>query len=152
MNDLNDHRIDESAEENVVIHLMDEGTNGAQVAAPIVSVNSFILDEQTKIESLNFKEILQLFGCAISQEQAWAVLNQCLNEFKYLMENNFELLHLNQDQIDMSLLNFAKDGSILFGFKKKSKGGSPIMPLKSEATASNASSWSSSTSSLGKQF
>ena len=144
MNDLNDHRIDESAEENVVIQLTDE-------AASIISVNSFILDEQTNVESLNFKEILQLFGCAISQEQAWAVLNQCLNELKYLMENNFELLHLNQDQIDMSLLNFAKDGSILFGFKKKPKGGA-IMPLKSEATASNASSWSSSTSSLGKHF
>lgn len=74
---------------------------------------------------LNFKEILQLFNCAISQEQAWAVLYQVLIEFKHLLYNNipseaayyYEVIRLNQELIDINLLNFTKDGNILFGFK-----------------------------------
>jgi hypothetical protein len=104
--------------------------------------HSFILDEN-QVDWLNFKEILQLFGCAISQEQAWAVLNQCLTEFKYLIETNIELLRLNQDQIDINLLNFTKDGSILFGFKRKLD----LAKLKNENTASNSSNLSISSSS-----
>ena len=81
-------------------------------------VNSyFTLDKHKVHESLNFKQILALFNCAISQEQAWAVVHQCLIELKFLLENNLELLILNQEDIDINLINFVQDGSILFGFK-----------------------------------
>ncbi len=108
---------------------------------------SFLLDESF-VESLNFKEILQLFGCAISQEQAWAVLNQCLNELKYLLDTNTELLHLNQDTIDINSLNFTKDGTILFDFDQKPCT-DPLLIKQSltSNTASNSIGWSSSTSS-----
>lgn len=126
--------------------------------------NSFLLEESL-LESLNFKEILQLFGCAISEEQAWAVLNQCLNELKYMMETNIELLHLNQDSIDINCLNFTKNGTILFDFDVKPSGESPlklaiqqslsptkILQLTDDNTASNSIFWSStsSSSSIGK--
>jgi len=81
--------------------------------------NSTILSDGKVYETLNLKEILQLFNCAISQEQAWAVLYQVLAEFKQLFEINPELIKLNQDDIDINLLNFQKDGSIVFVFKKK---------------------------------
>ena len=45
------------------------------------SSNTNIIEQTNPNEILNFKEILQLFNCAISQEQAWAVLYQVLNEF-----------------------------------------------------------------------
>ena len=73
--------------------------------------------DQLNKEVLNFREILQLFNCAISQEQAWSVLYQVLVEFKYLMENNLELVKQNCDNIDINVLNFTKDGVILFKFK-----------------------------------
>jgi hypothetical protein len=79
--------------------------------------NSTLIEQSKSNEILNFKEILQLFNCAISQEQAWAVLYQSLNEFKILLDSNLELIKLNQDIIDINLLNFKKDGSILFGFQ-----------------------------------
>jgi hypothetical protein len=82
--------------------------------------NGNILSDDKVYEMLNLKEILQLFNCAISQEQAWAVLYQVLSEFKQLFETRPELIKLNQDEIDINLLNFQKDGSIVFGFKKKS--------------------------------
>lgn len=81
--------------------------------------NGNILSDDKVYEMLNLKEILQLFNCAISQEQAWAVLYQVLSEFKNLFETKPELIKLNQDDIDINLLNFQKDGSIVFGFKKK---------------------------------
>ena len=81
--------------------------------------NANILSDGKVYETLNLKEILQLFNCAISQEQAWAVLYQVLSEFKQLFETTPELIKLNQDDIDINLLNFQKDGSIVFGFKKK---------------------------------
>ena len=122
-----------------------------------INNTSFVLDEN-QIESLNFNEILELFGCSISQEQAWAVLNQCLTELEYMMANNQDLLNYNQDSIDIHLLNFTKDGSILFDFKQKPIHDS-INRLAIEQTINsndlidddNIASWSSSssTSSLG---
>lgn len=82
------------------------------------AINWFSLVEKSVEESLNFKEILQLFNCAISQEQAWAVLNQCLIELRYILENNLELIKLNQEKIDINIIYFVKDGSILFDFDK----------------------------------
>jgi hypothetical protein len=76
-------------------------------------------DELNK-EILNFREILQLFNCAISQEQAWAVLYRCLIEFKQLLETHLELVKLNAEHIDINVLNFTKDGVILFRFKHAS--------------------------------
>lgn len=68
-------------------------------------------------EMLNLREILQLFNCAISQEQAWAVLYQVLSKLKYLLDNDLTLVKLNQDTFDINALNFTKDGAILFNFK-----------------------------------
>lgn len=68
-------------------------------------------------EILNFREILQLFNCAISQEQAWSVLYQLLVEFKYLLETDLDLVKANSDQIDIDVLHFTKEGVILFKFK-----------------------------------
>ncbi len=120
--------------------------------------HSFLLDESF-VESLNFKEILQLFGCAISQEQAWAVLNQCLNELKYLLDTNIELIYLNQDTVDINSLNFTKDGTILFDFDHKPCTDSPLKLGNQQSltpnTASNSIGWSSSTSSsssIGRSF
>lgn len=118
-----------------------------------INNTSFILDEN-QIESLNFNEILELFGCPISQEQAWAVLNQCLTELEFMMNNNHDLLNYNQDSIDIHLLNFTKDGSILFDFKQKPLHDSTSR-LAIEQTINsndiidddNIASWSSSSSS-----
>ena len=85
------------------------------------ALNFYMLIDKTKEEALNFKEILQLFNCAISQEQAWAVLSECLNEFQYILENNLELIKLNQNKIDINLIYFVKDGSILFKFTQLPK-------------------------------
>ncbi|CAF0716819.1 unnamed protein product [Brachionus calyciflorus] len=70
-------------------------------------------------ELLNFQEILQLFNTAISEEQAWAVLYQVLVEFRTHLDTNLELVKQNLNQIDIYLLNFAKDGSISFDFSHK---------------------------------
>ena len=83
----------------------------------INSKNIYLLNTIYSKDTLRFKEILQLFNCAISQEQAWAVLYQILNGLKYLLDNEFELIKLNQDDIDINILNINKDGSVLFGFK-----------------------------------
>ena len=69
-------------------------------------------------EHLNFKEILALFNCAISQEQAWAVLYQCLIELRRLLDADANTVRLNQDKIDMSSLYFTKDGSVLVHFTR----------------------------------
>lgn len=103
-------------------------TNESSVIAPSTkpqslnqyALNFYILDKSAD-EALNLREILQLFNCAISQEQAWAVLSECLNEFQYILENNLELIKLNQDKIDINLIFFVKDGSILFAFDKLPK-------------------------------
>ena len=110
--------------------------------------HSFLLDNESFVESLSFKEILQLFGCAISQEQAWAVLNQCLHELKFLMDNNCELLKLNQESIDISILHFTKDGTILFDFDVKSKNTDREVD-EEEKEAGKSISWSSNAS-IGK--
>jgi hypothetical protein len=92
---------------NVVTHQINNMT----------SSNITKIEQSNTNEILNFKEILQLFNCSISQEQAWAVLYQILNEFKIILDSNLELIKLNQDNIDINLLNFTKDGSVLFGFQ-----------------------------------
>lgn len=69
-------------------------------------------------ELLNLREILQLFNCAISQEQAWAVLYQVLTKFKVMLDTELSLVKANRDRIDINLLNFAKDGAIWFDFGK----------------------------------
>lgn len=66
---------------------------------------------------LNLKEILQLFSCAISQEQAWAVLYQVLCKLKQLLETNLKLVRANEQRIDIDVLNFAKDGTVFFEFE-----------------------------------
>ena len=83
-----------------------------------ISLSSYILTSSKIHESnaLNLKEILQLFNCAISQEQAWAVLYQTLNGLKYLFKNNLELIKSNVDNIVINLLFLNKDGSVLFCF------------------------------------
>ena len=98
--------------------LVFNNSNNVTLNSSLIS-SSFILSENKMQSYLNFKEILELFGCAISQEQAWAVLNQCLIELKFLMDTNIELLYLNQDCIEINILNFVKDGSILFDFSVK---------------------------------
>lgn len=94
-------------------------TNSSNVTLDNSLISSSFVLSENKMQSLNFKEILELFGCAISQEQAWAVLNQCLSELKFLMVTNIDLLYLNQDAIEINILNFVKDGSILFDFSVK---------------------------------
>ena len=82
------------------------------------SLSTYILTSSQVHESnaLNLKEILQLFNCAISQEQAWAVLYQTLNGLNYLFKNNLELIKSNVDNIVINLLFLNKDGSVLFCF------------------------------------
>jgi G3E family GTPase len=82
------------------------------------SSSSFILTSSQihETNALNLKEILQLFNCAISQEQAWAVLYQTLHGLKYLFKNNLELIKTNVDNIVINLLFLNKDGSVLFCF------------------------------------
>lgn len=82
--------------------------SSAMVLAPKTNENSPIL---------NLREILQLFGCAISQEQAWAVLYQVLTKLKHLLDTNLSRVHINQHRIDINLLNFAKDGTLFFDFE-----------------------------------
>ena len=102
------------------------------------SSNTNIIEQTNPNEILNFKEILQLFNCAISQEQAWAVLYQVLNEFKILLDSNLELIKLNQDNIDINILYFTKDGLILFGFQYE-----VINHKQKNSASSSASSLSS---------
>ena len=66
---------------------------------------------------LNLKQILQLFNCAISQEQAWAVLYQTLNALKFLFKSSLVLVKANADSLDINMLYFNKDGNVMFGFK-----------------------------------
>ena len=82
------------------------------------SLSTYILtsSQVSETNALNLKEILQLFNCAISQEQAWAVLYQTLNGLKYLFKNNLELIKSNVDNIVINLLFLNKDGSVLFCF------------------------------------
>jgi hypothetical protein len=67
---------------------------------------------------LNFHEILQLFNCAVSQEQAWAILYQLLKEYKHLIEQNLIFLYnqliSNNQNNDIGIENvyFRKDGSV----------------------------------------
>ena len=72
-------------------------------------------------QSLSFNEILQIFNCAISQEQAWAVIFQTLVEFKHLLDDDqvfmtaLETLFLHDDSDDdfnLNSLNLLKDGSV----------------------------------------
>ena len=65
---------------NVVTHQINNMT----------SSNITKIEQSNTNEILNFKEILQLFNCSISQEQAWAVLYQILNEFKIILDSNLE--------------------------------------------------------------
>ncbi len=67
---------------------------------------------------LRFREILQIFNCAISQEQAWAVLYQILCVLKDLMENQWPLVRANQDNIEISVFSFSKDGSLSCEFSE----------------------------------
>ena len=46
----------------------------------------------SKNNLLNFNELLQLFNCSISQQQAWAVLYQPLKEYQVLIEKNLLFL------------------------------------------------------------
>jgi hypothetical protein len=85
------------------------------IAINNLTYKNFIL-KLSKENSLNFGEILQLFNCAISQEQAWAVLYQCLFEFKILLDASLELVKDNLDLIELSLINFTKDGLLLMNF------------------------------------
>ena len=94
-------------------------TAASLTLANINKANSFILAANQRLNVLNLKEILQLFNCAISQEQAWAVLYQTLNGLKYLFKYNLDLIKLNVDNIIIELLYFNKDGNILFGFKNR---------------------------------
>ena len=75
------------------------------------TTSSFILTSSQihETNALNLKEILQLFNCAISQEQAWAVLYQTLHGLKYLFKNNLELIKSNVDNIVINLLFLNKD-------------------------------------------
>jgi hypothetical protein len=73
-------------------------------------------DEHNK-NLLHFREILQLFNCAISQEQAWAVLYTCLVEVRQLLGTHLDLVKLNSELIDINMLSFTKEGTILFRFK-----------------------------------
>jgi spire len=90
------------------------------------SIRSAICDATTSTkksshqenEKLNFAEILQIFNCAISQEQAWAVLYQILINLKCLIETQFDIVKLNKDLIDMNVICFNKDGSISFNFER----------------------------------
>lgn len=104
------------------------------------AINWYTLVDKSVEESLNFREILQLFNCAISQEQAWAVLYECLIKFRYILENNLELIKLNQNKIDINLIYFVKDGSILFDFDK--------LTPKSNSNVASSSSISSTSSGL----
>jgi hypothetical protein len=65
---------------------------------------------------LSFQEILQLFNCAVSQEQAWAILYQLLKEYRHLIEQDFKLLYdqliINNNNIGIRNVCFRKDGSI----------------------------------------
>ncbi len=65
---------------------------------------------------LNFHEILQLFNCAVSQEQAWAILYQVLKEYKHIIEHNLIFLHnkliINNNCIGIRNIYFRKDGSV----------------------------------------
>ena len=90
-----------------------------------LSSSSFLLTSSQVHDSsaLNLKEILQLFNCAISQEQAWAVLYQTLNGLKYLFKNNLNLIKSNVDNIAIHLLYLNKDGSVLFCFNTDEGGG-----------------------------
>ena len=91
----------------------------------INKANAFILNQTVNV--LNLKEILQLFNCAISQEQAWAVLYQTLNGLKCLFAYNLDLIKLNIDNITIDLLYFNKDGNILFGFRNRSEAANTIV-------------------------
>ena len=70
---------------------------------------------------LNLREILQLFNCSVSQEQAWAVLYQALTKLKHLLDTDLALVKANQPRIDINALNFAKDGTMFFDFQEASK-------------------------------
>lgn len=85
-----------------------------ETASTIISMTT---SAANATECLNLKEILQLFKCGISQEQAWAVLYQTLSKLKYLLDNDLQLVKLNADLFDVNLLNFTKDGALLFDFK-----------------------------------
>lgn len=81
-------------------------------------------------ELLNFYEILQLFNCAISEQQAWAVLYEIILEFKNLFQlieqssngeesqELYRLLILNQDFIDLRSIYFSHDGCVYLQLKK----------------------------------
>lgn len=70
---------------------------------------------------LNLREILQLFNCSVSQEQAWAVLYQALTKLKHLLDTDLALVKANQPRIDINALNFAKDGTMFFDFQEGNK-------------------------------
>jgi spire-like protein len=89
------------------------------ITATTTSPSTYLLNNSTT-NVLNLKEILQLFNCAISQEQAWAVLYQTLNALKFLFKSNLNLIKLNVDNIAIHLLFFNKDGNVLFSFKNDS--------------------------------
>lgn len=127
-NDSNDEAdVDEEEEEEIVVvkKKKSNSNSNSQIQKLSNQTNELSLLENSSNTSsnsrndvLNMSDILTLFNCAISQEQAWAVLYQVLVEFRHLLDNNLELIKLNLDQIGIYLLNFAKDGSILFSFKK----------------------------------
>ena len=64
---------------------------------------------------LNLKEILQMFNCSISQEQAWAILYELLNELKFLFETDYQFVNENKDKLDINSVFIEQEGSILLG-------------------------------------
>lgn len=98
----------------------------SEMAETMPNPNSSTLNETSsllvapstdKSPILNLNEILQLFSCAISQEQGWAVLYQVLSKLKHLLDFNLDIIRGNQDRVDINSLNFAKDGTVFFDFE-----------------------------------
>lgn len=98
------------------------GTSSLNSASSVVIANSK--------ELLSFNEILQLFNCAISEQQAWAVLYETILEFRNLFQliksnsNGDETLELrrllviNQDSIDLNSIYFSHDGCVYLQLHK----------------------------------
>lgn len=70
---------------------------------------------------LNLKEILQMFNCSISQEQAWAILYELLNELKFLFEHDFQFVNENKDKLAINSVYIEQEGSILLGLGGEEK-------------------------------
>ena len=108
-------------------------------------------EEEGAGERLSLREILQLFNCPISQEQAWAILYALLTELKWMYDHEFEHLNQHKEKLDMDSVLIEQQGSILLSFSKPKTSNDPPLNMDklnlNEKSASNFISSSSTSAS-----